>query len=293
MNHSEDGNHTDNHTGLPPPPPRGNDTDANRTNGTAPPPPPKNGTAKPPKPPKKNKTTKAGNSTTGKRLLETLARAGGKQDGGKDGGPKGPKGPRNDSEDNSTDPTNHTEDGSKPPKDGSKPPKDGGKDGKNGGKDGKIPNVTFSLADATNIIKTTTTPLLTAALLPNETKRYVIGYGHVGKEVKANLTINQTQAETFLTGDLYQAADCVNKELLKKSKATFTAAQTTAIVSFTQSIPCDVLGKYFKANKLAATATASDIQTFFYGLITSADSARPASSELTARRDAEKAYFNA
>ncbi len=193
----------------------------------------------------------------------------------------------------------------KPPKDGRGPPPANGTvngtegrpenhtEGGKPPKDGKIPNVTFSIDDASSMIKTAITPLLTATLLPNETKRYVIGYGHVGKEVKANLTINQTVAEAMLTGDLYRAAGCVDKELIKKSKAVFTAAQTTALVSFTQSIPCEVLSKYYKANKLASTASASDILAFFTGLIASADAARSESSEVTALRAAQVAYFSA
>jgi len=50
----------------------------------------------------------------------------------------------------------------------------------------------WSAANATALIKSVQTPIFTSELISGSKKNYIIGYGHTGKDVKANQTINQT-----------------------------------------------------------------------------------------------------
>ena len=95
----------------------------------------------------------------------------------------------------------------------------------------------------------------------------------------------------MLDKDLKEAAGCVQDHILKKAKFNFTEDMVAALISFVQSVPCDMVQKYTKNNKIAANATVETVQAFFVGAITQADANRPASNELSARRDAEKTLF--
>lgn len=158
---------------------------------------------------------------------------------------------------------------------------------RNGKKDyKKYSNFTWSAANATTLIKTVQTPLLTSELVAGTKRNYVIGYSHVGKDVKKNQTINQTQAENLLNRDLKEASECVEESLWKKNSAVLTDYQNTALISFAQSVGCD----FFERNaKKVVIANSTAANTFFTGLITKADITT--SDYLTARRAAEKALF--
>lgn len=145
---------------------------------------------------------------------------------------------------------------------------------------------------AGDLIATYITPLLTSQLLPNETKKYVIGFGHVGKDVKVNMTINATAARDILDRDLQQVGKCVKEEILKKTKANFTEGQVTALISLAQSVPCDLVKRFTKSSKLTAKSTQAELSAFFQAAVTKAGEKLPASSELTALRTAQTNLFN-
>ncbi len=131
-------------------------------------------------------------------------------------------------------------------------------------------------------------PYLTAQ--PNPNGGYVIGYGHVGKEVKSTSVVTDAQAAQILAKDLKSAVSCYQSTVWNKFYALFTADQNTAFVSFAQSIGCDAFKKLLK-NVITTTTTAADLNTKFEALIASADASATASDYLTARRTAEKTLF--
>ncbi|TNV77478.1 hypothetical protein FGO68_gene14244 [Halteria grandinella] len=155
--------------------------------------------------------------------------------------------------------------------------------------DGKKKNQTsfvWSAANATALIKSVYTPLFTSQLISGTKKNYVIGYGHTGKDVKANQTINQTVADALLDKDLKKAFECIKDSIWKKNQAILTDYQNTALVSFAQSVNCDVIEKF---SKKVVLTDATSANAFFAGLIAKADTTT--SAYLTSRRAAEKALF--
>ncbi|TNV76566.1 hypothetical protein FGO68_gene15272 [Halteria grandinella] len=162
-------------------------------------------------------------------------------------------------------------------------------DGK-GKDDGKRRNQTvfkWSAANATALIKSVQSPILTSQLINGTKKHYLIGYGHVGKDVRANKTINETQADFILERDLKRSVDCIKETIWKRNQAVLTDFQNTALVSFAQSVNCDLIEKFSKKVVLSDTTTAN---TYFINLIAKADR-NTTSDYLTARRSAEKALF--
>lgn len=61
---------------------------------------------------------------------------------------------------------------------------------------------------------------------------WTIGYGHTGKEVKAGYAIDMAAAEAYLSLDLQEAEDAVNKYV----KVNLTQNQFDALVSLTYNI---------------------------------------------------------
>jgi hypothetical protein len=152
----------------------------------------------------------------------------------------------------------------------------------------------WSSANATALIKSIYTPILTAQLLPGSKGKYVIGYGRQDGKVKKGQVINQTQADAYLDNDLKKAAGCI-KALWEKAKGILADYQNTALVSVAQSQPsCDNLEKFWKKNRLPTktTVTTDVLNAYFLSLIASLDkSVTSPSAEFTARRAAEKVLF--
>jgi len=151
-------------------------------------------------------------------------------------------------------------------------------------------NATKVMLAAGELITTHTTPLLTAELLLEKPKTYIIGYTHAGRPAKAGLTITSDQALKLLAKDIKTAAACVAAGI-KRSKYAFTEDQAVAMVSFVQAVPCSLLVKYIKSTKISASSTIEEINAFFASALAKADEYLPANAEHTARRDAEKALF--
>jgi GH24 family phage-related lysozyme (muramidase) len=90
----------------------------------------------------------------------------------------------------------------------------------------------------------------------------------------------------LLSRDLKKAFECVSDSIWKKNRAVLTDYQNTALVSFAQSVNCDIIEKFSKKVVLTDAASAN---TFFLNLIAKADTTT--SDYLTLRRAAEKALF--
>jgi len=132
-------------------------------------------------------------------------------------------------------------------------------------------------------------PYLTAQA--NPAGGYQIGYGHVGKEVKAQSVITEEQAASILMKDLKAAVSCYQSSVWNKYWSILTNdAQNTAMVSFVQSIGCTSFKKIIK-NQFTKTTVADDLNTIFEALIAAGDATATASDYLTARRTAEKELF--
>ncbi|TNV78730.1 hypothetical protein FGO68_gene5394 [Halteria grandinella] len=144
----------------------------------------------------------------------------------------------------------------------------------------------WSAENVTALIKSVQAPIFTSLLVNGSKKNYMIGYGHTGKDVKVNQTIDQTQADAILVKDLKKAMECISDSIWKKNKAVLTDYQNTALVSFAQSVNCDIIEKFSKKIVLTDATTANE---YFVNLIAKADTVT--SDYLTQRRAAEKALF--
>ena len=132
-------------------------------------------------------------------------------------------------------------------------------------------------------------PYLTAQADPSG-NGFVIGYGHVGKDVKAKSVVTEDQADSILLKDLKAAVSCYQSTVWNQYWRIPTEAQNTAMVSFIESIGCTAFKKLVKG-KFTKSTVAADLNGTFESLIAAADAGVTASNYLTSRRAAEKALF--